>query len=56
MVFDEGDGSQLLAELLQHDHALQQSHVVDAATEEVGDEARAPPTGRQGERREERRT
>lgn len=40
MEFDEGDGRQLLAELLQHDHALQQSHVVHAATEAVGDESR----------------
>lgn len=39
MVFDEGDGRQLLAELLQHDHALQQSHVVHAATQAVGGEA-----------------
>lgn len=30
MVFDEGDGCQLFAELLQHNHPLQQSHVVDA--------------------------
>lgn len=29
MVFDEGDGCQLFAELLQHNHPLQQSHVVD---------------------------
>lgn len=33
MVFDEGDGCQLLAELLQHDHPLQQSHVVDTKRE-----------------------
>lgn len=32
MVFDEGDGRQLLAELLQHDHPLQKRHVVHAAT------------------------
>lgn len=31
MIFDEGDGRQLFAELLQDDHSLQQSHVVDAA-------------------------
>lgn len=31
MVFNEGDGCQLFAELLQHDHPLQQGHVVDAA-------------------------
>lgn len=33
VVFDKGDGCQLFAELLQHDHALQQSHVIDATTE-----------------------
>ena len=31
MVFNKGDGCQLFAELLQHDHPLQQGHVVDAA-------------------------
>ena len=36
MVFDEGDGCQLFAELLQHDHPLQQSHVVDATGGEDG--------------------
>lgn len=30
VVFDEGDGCQLFAELLQHDHPLQKRHVVDA--------------------------
>lgn len=30
VIFDEGDGCQLFAELLQHDHPLQQSHVVDS--------------------------
>lgn len=29
VVFDEGDGCQLFAELLQHNHPLQQGHVVD---------------------------
>lgn len=43
MVFDEGDGCQLFAELLQHDHALQQSHVVDAARRSrQGGEKRLP--------------
>lgn len=32
MVLDEGDGRQLFAELLQHDHPLQERHVVNAAT------------------------
>lgn len=32
VVFDKGDGCQLFAELLQHDHPLQKSHVVDATT------------------------
>lgn len=29
VVFDEGDGGELFAELLQHDHAFQQRHVID---------------------------
>lgn len=32
MVFDKGNGCQLFAELLQHDHPLQKRHVVDATT------------------------
>lgn len=32
VVLDEGDGRELFAELLQHDHPLQKRHVVDAAT------------------------
>lgn len=37
VVFDEGDGCQLFAELLQHDHPLQQSHVVDAERTDEAD-------------------
>lgn len=36
MVLDEGDGCQLFAELLQHDHPLQKRHVVDATTTNMG--------------------
>lgn len=35
VVFDEGDGCQLFAELLQHDHPLQKRHVVDATATKV---------------------
>lgn len=55
MVLDESDGRQLLAELLQHDHALQQGHVVHTATEgRSAVRLAAPSTGRQGGEAERR--